>query len=226
MNFLMSLVVLPRLDFSFLAEEVWGGITIGAVAGVWSVAVALPAGTLSVVIINYRRLPALRESMDAGCTGFGVRVVLMNLSGLRREWPLVASFTTTALFLVFELSELDQETDAAGQLAAIGVRTVDTEGIGTGEITANLRPDFEPLERMIVGAKRDFGIIGIDSSPRSSDVIEPFCAHEAVELTVHVVDADEIKAIPLACANGRVTIPAHVALEDLSEALAPVVLNP
>ena len=66
MNFLMSLVVLPRLDFSFLAEEVWGGTTIGAVAGIWSVAVALAVGTLTVVIVNYRRLPALRESMDAG----------------------------------------------------------------------------------------------------------------------------------------------------------------
>jgi H+/gluconate symporter-like permease len=65
-NFLMSLVVLPRLDFSFLAQEVWGGITIGAVAGVWSVVVALAAATLTVVIINYRRLPALRESLDAG----------------------------------------------------------------------------------------------------------------------------------------------------------------
>jgi H+/gluconate symporter-like permease len=64
-NFLLSLVVLPRLDFSYLAEEPWR-TTIGAVAGVWSVAVALAAGTLSVVIINYRRLPALRESMDAG----------------------------------------------------------------------------------------------------------------------------------------------------------------
>jgi len=31
MNFLMSLVVLPRLDFSFLAEEIWGETTIGAV---------------------------------------------------------------------------------------------------------------------------------------------------------------------------------------------------
>src|SRR6516162_1568754 len=64
-NFLMSLVVLPRLDFSYLAEEPWR-TTIGAVAGVWSVAVALAAGTLAVVLINYRRLPALRESMDAG----------------------------------------------------------------------------------------------------------------------------------------------------------------
>lgn len=66
MNFLMSLVVLPRLDFSFLTKEVWGGTTIGAVAGIWSIAVALTVGTLTVVIVNYRRLPALRESMDAG----------------------------------------------------------------------------------------------------------------------------------------------------------------
>jgi H+/gluconate symporter-like permease len=66
MNFLMSLVVLPRLDFSFLAQEAWGGTTIGHVAGIWSVAVALAAAALTVVIVHYRRLPALRESMDAG----------------------------------------------------------------------------------------------------------------------------------------------------------------
>jgi H+/gluconate symporter-like permease len=65
-NFLMSLVVLPRLDFSFLAKEVWGETTIGAVAGVWSVVIALAAATLTVVIFNYRRFPALRESLDAG----------------------------------------------------------------------------------------------------------------------------------------------------------------
>src|SRR5262249_37071208 len=66
LNFLLSLVVLPRLDFAFLAEKAWGGTTIGAVAGIWSVAVALAAGSLTCVLINYRRLPALRESMDAG----------------------------------------------------------------------------------------------------------------------------------------------------------------
>ncbi len=66
MNFVMSLVVLPRLNFSFLAEEAWGSTSIRAVAGIWSVAVALALGTLTVVIVNYRRLPALRKSMDAG----------------------------------------------------------------------------------------------------------------------------------------------------------------
>ena len=60
-NFLMSLVVLPRLDFSFLDEEAWGGTTFRAVAGVWSVVLALAAGCLTVVIVNWRRLPDLRQ---------------------------------------------------------------------------------------------------------------------------------------------------------------------
>src|SRR5207342_3693323 len=45
-NFLMSLIVFPRLDFAFLETEVWGETTIGAVAGVWSLILALAAGTL------------------------------------------------------------------------------------------------------------------------------------------------------------------------------------
>ena len=65
-NFLMSLVILPRMDFSFLAEEAWGGTSIGAVAGVWSVVIALATATLTIVILNYHRFPALRESLDAG----------------------------------------------------------------------------------------------------------------------------------------------------------------
>jgi H+/gluconate symporter-like permease len=65
-NFLMSLVVLPRLDFSFLAEEAWGGTTFQAVAGVWSVVLALAAGCLTVVIANWRRLQELRQTLDAG----------------------------------------------------------------------------------------------------------------------------------------------------------------
>ena len=36
-NLVMSLVVLPRLDVSFLAEERWGATSLSAVGGVWSV---------------------------------------------------------------------------------------------------------------------------------------------------------------------------------------------
>ncbi len=100
-NLLMSLVVLPRLDFSFLAKEQWGGTTLTAVAGVWAVAVALAAAILTVVLTNIRRLPMLRASMDAGANastlpmltvaslvGFGAVVAALPGFALVRDWVL------------------------------------------------------------------------------------------------------------------------------------------
>src|SRR6195256_5148072 len=65
-NLLMSLLVLPRLDFSFLAEEYWGSTSLPAVAGVWAVMVALACAIATLIAVNWRYLPALRVSMDAG----------------------------------------------------------------------------------------------------------------------------------------------------------------
>ena len=100
-NLVMSIVVLPRLDFSFLAEERWGGTSLSAVAGVWAVAVALAAATLVLVLANLRRLPALRASMDAGANasvlpalsvaslvGFGAVIAALPAFALVREWVL------------------------------------------------------------------------------------------------------------------------------------------
>jgi H+/gluconate symporter-like permease len=65
-NLLMSLVLLPRLNFSFLAEERWGATSISGVAGVWSVVVALATAIITVTLCNRSRLASLRQSMDAG----------------------------------------------------------------------------------------------------------------------------------------------------------------
>jgi H+/gluconate symporter-like permease len=65
-NLLMALVVLPRLDFSFLEEERWGPTSLSAVAGVWAVIVALASATATLIALNYRYFPSLRASMDAG----------------------------------------------------------------------------------------------------------------------------------------------------------------
>jgi len=100
-NFVMSLIVLPRLDFSFLAEKRWGGTTLSAVAGVWSVAVALAAAVLTLVLANRHRLPALRQSMDSGANasvlpmltvaslvGFGAVVASLPGFAVVRDWVL------------------------------------------------------------------------------------------------------------------------------------------
>ena len=95
-NFLLSLIVFPRLDFyfAFLEKEVWGGTTIGAVAGVWSLILALAAGTLTIIIINYRRLPALRESLDAGANSAALPILtIASLVGFGAVVAALPAFT-------------------------------------------------------------------------------------------------------------------------------------
>jgi H+/gluconate symporter-like permease len=100
-NLVMSLFVLPRLDFSFLAEERWGGTSITAVAGVWSVVIALAAAIVAVIVFNRPRLPSLRQSMDAGANasvlpalsvaslvGFGAVVAALPAFAIVRDWVL------------------------------------------------------------------------------------------------------------------------------------------
>src|ERR1700741_4183042 len=65
-NVSMTLVVLPRLDVSFLAEEHFGATSLSAVGGVWAVVTALLAAIVTVVIVNWQRLQGLRQTVDAG----------------------------------------------------------------------------------------------------------------------------------------------------------------
>jgi H+/gluconate symporter-like permease len=100
-NLTMSLVVLPSLDSSYLAEARWGATAIGAVAGVWSVVVALAAAIATVVLLNRTRLPELRQSMDAGANasvlpavsvaslvGFGAVIAALPAFATVRDWVL------------------------------------------------------------------------------------------------------------------------------------------
>ncbi|QRZ16029.1 GntP family permease [Paracoccus methylovorus] len=100
-NLCMTFVILPALDFSWLSEPRWGGTSFEAVSGVWSVAVALTMAALIAVGLNYRRLPRLRETLDAGANasvlpifavaslvGFGAVVAALPAFGLVSDWVL------------------------------------------------------------------------------------------------------------------------------------------
>ena len=67
-NLTMSLIVFPSFDFAFLAEARFGGVSLPAVSGIWSVVTALACAIVVVLAINHRRLPALRETTDAGAS--------------------------------------------------------------------------------------------------------------------------------------------------------------
>src|SRR4029453_5539461 len=100
-NLVASLVVLPRLDLSFLSSDRWGGVGVASVSGVWSVLVALALAILTLVVVHRRRLLALRQTVDAGATasvlpvlsvaslvGFGSVVAAMPAFALVPDWAL------------------------------------------------------------------------------------------------------------------------------------------
>ncbi len=100
-NLTMSMLVLPRLNTSFLGEERWGSIPLSSVSGVWSVIVALSVAIVILVLLNRARLPALRASVDAGANasvlpvlsvaslvGFGAVVAAMPAFAVVRDWVL------------------------------------------------------------------------------------------------------------------------------------------
>jgi len=100
-NLMMSLAVLPRLDLSYLARDEWGATSLSAVGGVWSVIVALAAAVVTVIAVNWSRLLALRQSMDAGANasvlpafsvaslvGFGAVVAALPGFAVVSQWVL------------------------------------------------------------------------------------------------------------------------------------------
>lgn len=148
-NLLMALLVLPRLDFSFLAEERWGGTSLSSVMGVWSVAIALAAAILTLVVLNRHRIPSLRETMDAGANasvlpvmtvaslvGFGAVVASLPAFETVRDWvlsigggPLVSLAVATNVLAALTGSASGGMTIALDALGATYMRLAAEQGI-------------------------------------------------------------------------------------------------
>jgi H+/gluconate symporter-like permease len=148
-NLLMSLAVLPRLDLSYLARDEWGATSLSAVGGVWSVAVALAAAVVTVIAVNWSRLPALRQSMDAGANasvlpafsvaslvGFGAVVAALPGFAVVSQWvlsigggPLVSLAVATNLLAAMTGSASGGMTIALDALGATYLKIAAEVGI-------------------------------------------------------------------------------------------------
>jgi len=148
-NVLMSLIILPSLDVSFLAEERFGATSLSAVGGVWSVVTALLAAIVTVIAVNWRRLPGIRETMDAGANasvlpvlsvaslvGFGAVVAAVPAFAIVRNWvlsieggPLVSLAVATNLLAALTGSASGGLTIALDALGATYMRLAAEHGI-------------------------------------------------------------------------------------------------
>jgi H+/gluconate symporter-like permease len=151
-NLLMSFFVLPRMDASFLAGKEWGSTSLAAVGGVWAVVTALFAAIVVLIAINYRRLPALRDSMDAGANasvlpvvsvaslvGFGSVVAALPAFALVRDWvlgieggPLVSLAVATNVLAALTGSASGGLTIALDALASTYLKIAHEQGIDPG----------------------------------------------------------------------------------------------
>jgi H+/gluconate symporter-like permease len=148
-NLAMSIFVLPRLDTSFLAEDRWGATSLSAVGGVWAVVVALLSAIIALVALNYRRLPSLRASMDAGANasvlpafsvaslvGFGAVIAALPAFTLVSDWvlsieggPLVSLAVATNVLAALTGSASGGMTIALDTLGETYLRLATEQGI-------------------------------------------------------------------------------------------------
>ncbi|MCA8882204.1 MAG: GntP family permease [Rhodobacteraceae bacterium] len=70
LNLILSRMVFPAMDFSYLADAVYGGITIDDVRGIWAIIAALFASILALVALNWSRFAGdLNDTLTQGVNG-------------------------------------------------------------------------------------------------------------------------------------------------------------
>jgi H+/gluconate symporter-like permease len=174
-NLVASLLVLPRLDLDFLWSERWGGAGAASVTGVWSVLVALVIAIVTLVALNRRRLPALRDTVDAGATasvlpvlsvaslvGFGAVVAAMPAFAVVRDWVLnIGGGPLVSLALATNIL-------AALTGSASGGLTIALEALGGPfmQMAADLAIDPALMHRVAV-----IGAGTLDSLPHNGAVV-------------------------------------------------------
>jgi H+/gluconate symporter-like permease len=151
-NLVMSLFILPRLGAAYLAEDAWGATSLSAVGGVWAVVTALAAAIAALVAINFRRLPSLRASVDAGANasalpvlsvaslvGFGSVVAALPAFAMVRDWvlgieggPLVSLAVATNVLAALTGSASGGLTIALDSLGDAYMKIAAEQGIDPG----------------------------------------------------------------------------------------------
>lgn len=65
-NFVVTAMILPQMDTSYLEEELYGGVTLSDVAGVWSVLIALVAAIVYMVVTNLSSFRSMVREIGEG----------------------------------------------------------------------------------------------------------------------------------------------------------------
>lgn len=175
-NLLFTFVVIPRMDTEFLALPLYGETDIEAVRGVWSVIVGLVCALLLLLAMNWRRLPALKQTLDNGANaslvpifntaslvGFGAVIASLSAFLLIRDSVVTLGGDNPLISLAIAVNILAGMTGSASGGMSIALSTLGDTYLEMARV-AGINPEL--LHRVTAVATG-----GLDTLPHNGAVI-------------------------------------------------------
>ncbi|WP_424933344.1 GntP family permease [Amaricoccus macauensis] len=69
LNALLTYLIIPNLDTSYLAQAQYGETDVSKVRGIWAIIVALVSAIVLLIVLNYQRLKHLKDTINTGTMG-------------------------------------------------------------------------------------------------------------------------------------------------------------
>ncbi|WP_375688203.1 GntP family permease [Pseudooceanicola sp. LIPI14-2-Ac024] len=176
LNLVMSKLVLPATDLSYLAEPLWGEVGPGDVIGVWSIAVSLCCACLSVVLLNPGQARALAGATNEGANaavlpifntaslvGFGAVIAALPAFELLRDAVLGIAPNNPLISLSIAVNILAGITGSAS-----GGMSIALDALGQQYLEMGLAAGIDPavLHRVTTVATG-----GLDALPHNGAVV-------------------------------------------------------
>ncbi|QCU78467.1 GntP family permease [Citricoccus sp. SGAir0253] len=144
-NFGCTLVLFPALDWSYLSEEKFGGVTLQSRAGIWAVTVALVVAVLVIIALNARHFRELRKAFADGAKG-----AMLPIFSTGSEVGYGAVVASVAAFAVIRDSVFNLGGSALVTSVVSTSITAAITGSSSGGMTIALNAFGEQLRQMAV----------------------------------------------------------------------------
>jgi H+/gluconate symporter-like permease len=176
MNYLFSIWIIPSLDTGYLALPKYGETDINALKGIWAIVSALVISIAGLIALNWKRLAALTQTLDAGANasvlpifntaslvGFGSVVASLAAFETIRSGVLGLGGANPLISLAVSVNVLAGITGSASGGMSIALETLGSQYLEMAR-QADISPDL--MHRITSVATG-----GLDSLPHNGAII-------------------------------------------------------
>lgn len=174
-NFACTLIIFPRLDWSHLQEDTYGGITMASRSGLWAVLIGIVAAIALIVVLNTKRWEELQTSFIDGA-----KRSLFPIFSTASEIGYGAVVASVAAFAVIRDSVFGMGANALVTSVVTTSITAGLTGSSSGGMTIALNALGDDLQAMAVDQEMSLELMhrltamaagGLDTLPHSGAVV-------------------------------------------------------